>query len=727
MAMSPIKYLTRLLVAITSLSLLASFTDAHEDRQVYIAYMGNQPSSQYYSTDSHLTLLDRVLDGGSSAKERLVYSYTRSFNGLAARLTHEEKEKLAGEHGVISVFPSRKLKPHTTRSWDFLGLTRDLQRKQSTGTDIIVGMLDTGIWPEAEAFSDEGFGPPPSKWKGVCQNFTCNNKIVGARFYIAPDASIPVERSPRDFNGHGSHTASTVAGGEVRKASLYGIAKGTARGGAPTARIAVYKICWSDGCDSHHILAAFDDAIADGVDIISVSLGGSLAVDYFEDELAIGSFHAVAKGILTSASAGNYGPYRETVTNVAPWMLVVAASSIDRRIVDKVVLGNNKTISGISINSFPSQKKFYPLVLGDESICLEETPNTTFEGKIILCDGLYEAGAVSSGAKGALAVISDLDSARTYSLPAVGISERQGKTIRNYIERASRRPLSRIKKSRAIFNPGAPVVAFFSSRGPNPITPNILKPDISAPGTDILATWSPKGSVSNDVNDTRSVKYNIISGTSMACPHATAVAAYVKSFHPGWSPAAIKSALMTTATPMSPSRNPEAELAYGAGQLNPKKATSPGLVYDATARDFVNMLCVQGYSTRLIRLVTGDNSSSCPRNVNVTTVDMNYPTMTRYVARGKEYRAEFSRTVTNVGNPNSTYTAKVASGSGLDIEVNPRKLHFGELNEKQSFVVRVAGKPLSLNSVASASIVWSDGKHEVRSPIVIHTEHELWS
>ncbi|URE20127.1 hypothetical protein MUK42_11508, partial [Musa troglodytarum] len=669
MAMAPIKYLTCLLVAIAFLSLLASFTDAHEDRQVYIAYMGNQPSSQYYSTDSHLTLLDRVLDGGrytlvleilktilkliecrilrSSAKERLVYSYTRSFNGLAARLTREEKEKLGG------------------------------------------------IWPEAEAFSDEGFGPPPSKWKGVCQNFTCNNKIVGARFYIAPDASIPVERSPRDFNGHGSHTASTVAGGEVKKASLSGIAKGTARGGAPTARIAIYKICWSDGCDSHYILAAFDDAIADGVDIISISLGGSFAVDYFEDELAIGSFHAVAKGILTSASAGNYGPYRGTVTNVAPWMLVVAASSIDRRIVDKVVLGNNKTITGISINSFPSQKKFYPLVIGDESMCVEETTNTTSEGKIILCcDGLYEAGAVSSGAKGALAVISGVDSARSYGLPAVGISERQGKIIRNYIERA---------------------------RGPNPITPNILKPDISAPGTDILATWSPKGLVSSYVSDRRSVKYNIISGTSMACPHATAVAAHVKSFHPKWSPAAIKSALMTTATPMSPSRHPAAELAYGAGQLNPKKARSPGLVYDATARDYVNMLCVQGYSTRLIRLVTGDNSSSCPRNVNVTTVDMNYPTMTRYVARGQEYQAEFSRTVTNVGDPNSTYGAKVASGSGLDIVVIPRKLHFGELNEQQSFVVRVAGKPLSLNSVASASIVWSDGKHEVRSPLVIYT------
>ncbi|RWV87782.1 hypothetical protein GW17_00050191 [Ensete ventricosum] len=416
------------------------------------------------------------------------------------------------------------------------------------------------------------------------------SKIVGARFYIAPDASIPVDRSPRDFHGHGSHTASTVAGREVKKASLYGIAKGTARGGAPAARIAVYKICWSDGCDSHYILAAFDDAIADGVDIISMSLGGSFAIDYFEDVLAIGSFHAVAKGILTSASA-----------------------------------------------------------------------------------------AVSSGAKGAITVISELDSTRSYSLPAVGISESQEKIIRNYIERAR-------------------------------------QPDISAPGTEILATWSPKGLVSLYVNDTRSVKYNILSGTSMACPHATAVAASVKSFHPGWSPAAVMSALMTTGNRRSlPSHSsPEAELAYGAGQLNPKRATSPGLVYDATARDYVNMLCEQGYSTRLIGLVTGDTDSSCHKNVNVTTVDMNYPTMTRYVAQGKEFQAEFWRTVTNVGNPNSTYRAKVASASGLHIQVNPRKLRFRELNEKRSFVVRVAGKPLSLNSVASASIVWSDRKHESR-------------
>lgn len=155
------------------------------------------------------------------------------------------------------------------------------------------------------------------------------------------------ELSPRDFEGHGTHTASTVAGDLRGNASLYGIARGTATGGVPSARIAVYKVCWgvAGGCQGHDVLAAFDDAIADGVDMISVSLGEPHQLDYFHDSVAIGSFHAMKKGILTSASAGNKGPSQASVVNVAPWMLVVAASTIDRQIVNKVVLGNNHTIS----------------------------------------------------------------------------------------------------------------------------------------------------------------------------------------------------------------------------------------------------------------------------------------------------------------------------------------------------------------------------------------------
>ena len=170
------------------------------------------------------------------------------------------------------------------------------------------------------------------------------SKIIGAKYYRA-DNSIPPDDfpSPRDTEGHGTHTASTAAGNKVSGASLLGLGKGTARGGTPSARIAVYKICWSDGCYDADILAAFDDAIADGVDIISLSVGGFIPLDYFEDSIAIGAFHSMKNGILTSNAGGNSGPVHASITNFSPWSLSVAASVIDRKFVTKLHLGNNQT------------------------------------------------------------------------------------------------------------------------------------------------------------------------------------------------------------------------------------------------------------------------------------------------------------------------------------------------------------------------------------------------
>ena len=167
-------------------------------------------------------------------------------------------------------------------------------------------------------------------------------KIVGAKYYrsdqlFGKDDII----SPRDSDGHGTHTASTVAGGLVSSASLYGLGSGTARGGVPSARIAVYKVCWSDGCQDADILRAFDEAIADGVDVISLSVAGNTAKHYFNDSIAIGAFHAMKNGILTSNSAGNSGPNLSTITNFSPWSLSVAASTIDRKFITKVQIGNN--------------------------------------------------------------------------------------------------------------------------------------------------------------------------------------------------------------------------------------------------------------------------------------------------------------------------------------------------------------------------------------------------
>ena len=175
------------------------------------------------------------------------------------------------------------------------------------------------------------------------------SKIIGARYYSTSNES----KTARDDIGHGSHTASTAAGNKVKDVSFYGIAHGTARGGVPSARIAAYKACYPNGCEEASLLAAFDDAIADGVDIISISLGTDLPnADFSHDAVAIGAFHAMEKGILTSQSAGNSGPAEATVGSIAPWILSVAASSTDRQIIDKVVLGNRKTLAVCIIHSY---------------------------------------------------------------------------------------------------------------------------------------------------------------------------------------------------------------------------------------------------------------------------------------------------------------------------------------------------------------------------------------
>lgn len=167
------------------------------------------------------------------------------------------------------------------------------------------------------------------------------SKLIGARYY---EKSVRGGGSARDTQGHGTHTASTAAGNMVKDARFFGVAKGNARGAVPSARIATYRVCTPDGCPNDAILAAFDDAIADGVDIVSISLRSDDPVPFDQDPTAIGSFHALKKGILTSNSAGNNGPGPQTITSNAPWLLTVAASSTDRRVINNIVLGNGKKV-----------------------------------------------------------------------------------------------------------------------------------------------------------------------------------------------------------------------------------------------------------------------------------------------------------------------------------------------------------------------------------------------
>lgn len=149
--------------------------------------------------------------------------------------------------------------------------------------------------------------------------------------------------SARDHEGHGSHTLSTAAGNFVAGANVFGLGNGTAKGGSPKARVAAYKVCWppinGSECFDADIMAAFDAAIHDGVDVLSVSLGGDPS-NYLDDGLSIGAFHAVKNGIVVVCSAGNSGPAAGTVSNVAPWMITVGASTLDREFQAIVQLRN---------------------------------------------------------------------------------------------------------------------------------------------------------------------------------------------------------------------------------------------------------------------------------------------------------------------------------------------------------------------------------------------------
>nr|TKR91465.1 subtilisin-like protease SBT5.3 [Populus alba] len=298
---------------------------------------------------------------------------------------HEILASVTGRQGP-NYSPNDKL--HTTHSWDFLGVNSPYANNQrpvtSSVSDVIVGVIDTGFWPDSESFSDTCLGTVPVKFKGECvagENFTsanCNRKVVGARFYFKgfEAENGPLEdfggtffRSARDSDGHGSHSASTIAGAVVSNVSLFGMTRGTARGGAPYARLAIYKACWFNLCNDGDILSAMDDAINDGVDILSLSFGANPPEPiYFESATSVGAFRAFRKGIVVSCSAGNsFSP--KTSANVAPWILTVAASSLDREFDSNIYLGNlgnSQILKGFSLNPLKLETS-YGLIAGSDA------------------------------------------------------------------------------------------------------------------------------------------------------------------------------------------------------------------------------------------------------------------------------------------------------------------------------------------------------------------------
>ncbi|XP_031259081.1 subtilisin-like protease SBT3.5 [Pistacia vera] len=735
--------------------------------KVHIVYLGEkQHDDPELITKSHHEMLESIVGSKEAAADLMVYSYKHGFSGFAAKLTESQAQKLAELYGVVRITPNQFHSLQTTRSWDYLDLSsyspNNILQDTNMGDGIIIGLLDTGVWPESEIFNDEGLGPIPTRWKGHCQSgqlfngtTDCNRKLIGAKYFIDGflaenqqpfnTTQSPDYMSPRDVVGHGTHTSTIAAGSFVANTSYKGIALGTVRGGAPRARIAMYKVCWNvpaGQCSSADILKAFDEAIHDGVDLLSLSLGTQIPLFPEVDEpdgISVGSFHAVARGIPVICAAANDGPAAQTVHNTAPWILTIAATTIDRSFPTPITLGNNITVLGQALFAgkeidftglvYPEVPGLRPTVPGVcESLSLN---NTSVVGKVVLCfTTVARRSAMTSAvtavrAAGGVGVIiarnpSHLFGPCSDDFPCIVVDYELGTQILFYI-RSTSSPTVKLSTSRTLVGkPVATKVAYFSSRGPSSISPAILKPDIAAPGVSILAASAP-------LDPFMDAGFAVHSGTSMAAPIVSGIVALLKAEHPDWSPAAIRSAIVTTAWKTDPFGEPiftegsPRKLAdpfdYGGGLVNPSKASEPGLIYDMGTADYIHYLCAVGYNESSISQLVGQ-ATMCP-STKPSILDVNLPSIT--IPNLKE-SVTLIRSVTNVGPPHSIYKSLIEHPFGIAVAVKPDILVFNSNTKMNSFKVTVSTTHKVNTGYYFGSLTWTDGVHNVTIPISVRTQ-----
>ncbi|KAF2309798.1 hypothetical protein GH714_005180 [Hevea brasiliensis] len=496
----------------------------------------------------HLATLSSVFAGSKAgsttnitASAKLLYSYTHVISGFSAHLSSYELETLKNSPGYISSIKDLPVKLDTTHSPAFLGLSFNsgagAWNVSNYGEDIIIGVVDTGIWPESESYSDKGISKIPERWKGECESgiqfntSLCNNKLIGARFFnkglIARNPKITLSmNSTRDTVGHGTHTSSTAAGNFVEGASYFGYAPGTASGVAPRAHVAMYKALWEEGAYTSDIIAAIDRAIIDGVDVLSISLGLN-GFTLNEDPVALATFAAMENNIFVSTSAGNDGPFPGSLHNGAPWVLTVAAGTTDREFNGVLTLGNGVSVTGIALYRGNFSSIQIPIVFKGECFDLQDL----FDAKqinIVVCEegntsleDQFENIGIAN-VTGAIFITNsiDLESFIPTQFPAIFVNPKDGETIKSYINRSSKPQANMEFKKTNLDNKLAPSLTSYSSRGPSLSCPSVLKPDIMAPGSLILAAW-PENILLELINaDGTFRNFNLESGTSMACPHS---------------------------------------------------------------------------------------------------------------------------------------------------------------------------------------------------------------
>ncbi len=691
--------------------------------------------------------------GASSGK---IYSYRHTLNGFAARMTAAQAERLRKDKSVLRVWEDQRIaldNDHSSRLLGLLNKNQGLRAKHGLrGENIIIGVIDSGIVQEHPSLDDAGYGPPPAGWAGICQTGgpgfpagSCNNKLIGARFYIdgfGADDVVPGDFiSPRDSDGHGTHTATTAGGNENVQATLAGKKVAKVSGIAPRARIAAYKACWqapgapAAGCTFSDTAAAADDAVADGVDIITFSIGTAVS---FVDPTDIAFLFATDAGVFVSRSAGNEGPGPETTAAGEPWVTTVAASTLKGPLFANAtrvnspasVAGNYSSLESAISKSLQETGPItddliaanpidacVPLPAGSMSggIGLIVRGNCNFDVKLT---NAANAGALAvlmyTSAVAPKTVMGGVANPQTLSIPAVMIDNAPGVAILAAITGGATVNVTLRADNFLTEQMVGNVMAGFSSRGPYPNVPDWIKPDITAPGVNILAGGTPEP---NDGSFGGYFQY--LSGTSMSTPHIAGVAALIRQKHPTWTPAMIKSAIMTTSRQNVVKEDGLTKadpFDIGSGHVNANKTIDPGIVYDAGFNDYLAGMC----GTEDGRTVFANPDATCAAlesaGFSTDASDLNLPSIAVGALPGTQ---TIRRSVTNVSGKHSKYEATYKAPPGFKVAIKPKTLQLAP-GQTKSYEVTITNKTAPAGAWRFGWIRWKDQhKHAAYSPVAV--------
>nr|CAD1827637.1 unnamed protein product [Ananas comosus var. bracteatus] len=716
----------------------------------------------------HDELLDSLLEVGTYKK---LYSYHHLINGFAVHIGLEEGS------WVKYVEKDMKVRKLTTHTPQFLGLPTGVWPTgggfDRAGEDIVIGLVDSGIYPKHPSFSTnhntESYEPLP-RYKGKCEvdpgtrKSFCNGKIIGAQHFakaaIAAGAFNPAIdfASPLDGDGHGSHTAAIAAGNNGVPVRMHGHEFGKASGMAPRARIAVYKVLYRlFGGYVSDVVAAIDQAVRDGVDVLNLSVGPNspptATRTTFLNPFDAALLSAVKAGVFVVQAAGNGGPFPKTLVSFSPWIMTVAAAVDDRRYKNHLTLGNGQILPGLGLSPATHGNKSFNLVSASDvllgSSVVKYNPldcqkpellnKKLVEGNILLCgysfnfiSGTASISKVSDtakslGAAGFIVAVENNYPGTKFdpvpvSVPGILITDvSKTKELIDYYNCSTKRDWAG--------RPVSPQVALFSSRGPGVKDfsfqdADVLKPDILAPGNLIWAAWAPNGTdEANYVGE----GFAMISGTSMAAPHIAGIAALIKQKNPKWSPAAIKSALMTTATMLDKGGRPiraqqyageeimtlvrATPFDYGSGAVNPKAALDPGLILDAAHEDYISFLCsIPGIDHHEISNITG---SSC-NTTKTHTSDLNTPSITISHLEGTQ---TVKRMLTNVADEIETYTITTRMPPEIALEVSPQAMTVLS-GASRELTVTLTVRSVTGTYNFGEILMKGDRGHRVRIPVV---------